>query len=82
VIYPLTHAKDPFKTRSVILIHANTLTNNWSQIDIDSGDITIVKISGAWGKLTIFNIYNNCDHDNTIDLLKDYQRCQDDNKLN
>jgi hypothetical protein len=47
VIYPSTHAKDPFKTRLVILIHVNTLTNNWSQIDIDSGNITIIKISDA-----------------------------------
>jgi Endonuclease-reverse transcriptase len=82
VIYPSMHAKDPSKTRSVILICTNILTNNWSQIDIDSGDVAIVKISGAWGKLTIFNIYNNCDHDNTIELLKDYQRHQDDNELN
>jgi hypothetical protein len=66
----------------VILIRANILTNNWSQIDIDTGDITIVKISGARGKLTIFNIYNDCDHDNTIELLKDYQRRQDDNEPN
>jgi hypothetical protein len=48
VIYPSTHMKDPTKTRSVILIHANILTNNWSQLDIELGDVTAVKLTGEW----------------------------------
>jgi hypothetical protein len=82
VIYPSTHAKDPTKTRSVILIRANIPTNNWSQIDIDLGNVTIVELSGTWGKLTIHNIYNDCNHDCTIELLKGFQRHQDDNEQN
>jgi len=73
VIYPSTHAKDPSKTRSVILIYANILTNNWSQMDIDLGDIMTLRLSREWGTLTIYNIYNNCKHDETIKLLKNLQ---------
>jgi exonuclease III len=81
VIYPSTHPKDPTKTRSVIYIRSSIPTNNWSQLDVDSGDITAVKLSGDWGKLTLLNIYNDCDHDDTIELLKGIQRTQDDNTL-
>jgi len=73
VIYLSTHAKDPSKTRLVILVCANILTNNWSQMDIDLGDITTLRLSGEWGTLTIYNIYNNCEHDKTIKLLKKLQ---------
>jgi endonuclease/exonuclease/phosphatase family metal-dependent hydrolase len=79
VIYPSTHAKDPSKTRSVILIRANILTDYWSQVDIDSGDVTIIRLKGAWGTLTLLNIYNDCEHDDTIELLRDFQRGQDEN---
>ena len=80
VIYPSTHTKDPTKTRSVILIRANILTNNWSQLDIESGDVTAVKLTGEWGRLMLLNIYNDCGHDNTVELVKDFQRWQDDNE--
>ena len=40
VIYPNTHAKEPQKTRTVILIRADIPTDNWTQIDIETGDIT------------------------------------------
>ena len=78
VIYPTTHAKDPAKTRTVILLRADILTNNWTQIDIGTGDATIVRIKGEWGMLTLFNIYNDCEHDNTIELVKNLQKRLDD----
>jgi hypothetical protein len=39
-----------------------------------SGDVTAVRIKGKWGKLTLFNIYNDCKHDDTLDLLTEYHR--------
>jgi exonuclease III len=77
VIYPLTYTKEPSKTRSVILIRADIHTNNWSQEDFDSGDITVIKLKGEWGALMLFNVYNNCKHDRTIDKIKNYQRTSD-----
>jgi hypothetical protein len=65
-IYPSTHTSDHMKTRSVILIQDNLLMDGWEQIEFPSGDITMIQIKGRWGKLTIFNIYNDCKHDNTL----------------
>ena len=73
-IYPSTHAKNPEDTRSVILIRDNILTDEWEQIEFPSGDVTAMRIKGNWGKLTIFNIYNDCTHDNTLELLTNYHR--------
>jgi hypothetical protein len=60
-IYPSTHGKDPHKTRSLILIRSNILTDQWKQIDFPSGDVTVIKLIGNWGLAFIFNIYNDCE---------------------
>jgi exonuclease III len=73
-IYPTTHSENPSKTRSIILIRASICTDNWLQIDFPSSDITVIQLTGAWGKLTIFNIYNDCDHDKTIAVLSKFRR--------
>jgi ribonuclease HI len=70
-IYPTTHATSPGETRSILLLRANLLTDKWKQIDIDSSDVSAVKIENVWGTLTIYNIYNDCEHDRTIDLLRE-----------
>lgn len=46
VIYLTTHAKHPNKTQSVILICTDIPTNNWSQINIESGDVTVIGLKG------------------------------------
>src|SRR6202789_2364967 len=73
VIYPTTHPVNPAKSRSIILLRASLCTDNWTQIDFPSGDVTAVQLTGAWGKLTIFNIYNDCDNNNTITTLSKFQ---------
>ena len=80
VVYPSTHTKDPSKTRTVILICADILTNNWTQIDFESGDVTVIKLTGTWGSLLLLNIYNDCEHDLTIEQVKQFQRCIDDDQ--
>src|ERR1700677_4382633 len=72
-IYPTTHNANPVKSRSIILLKASLCTDNWTQIDFPSGDVTAVQLTGAWGKLTIFNIYNDCDNNNTITTLSKFQ---------
>jgi len=66
--------KDPTKTRSVILIHTDILTNNWTQMDFKSGDVTVIRLKGDWGMLTLCNVYNDCDHDDMVGLLRTFQR--------
>ena len=73
-IYPSTHKKEPKKTRTVTLMRSNLPTESWEQVEFQSGDVTAVKISGEWGKLIIFNIYNDCHHDRTIHELTKFHR--------
>ena len=71
-IYPTNHNANPAKSRSSILLRASICTDNWTQIDFPSSDITAVQLTGAWGKLSIFNIYNDCDYNNTITALSKF----------
>jgi ribonuclease HI len=68
-VYPSKHATSPGETRSILFLRANLLTDNWEQIDVDTGDISAVRITGPWGSLDIYNIYNDCDHDDTVGIL-------------
>ena len=61
-----------------MLIRADILTNSWSQTEIDSGDVTVVTLTGDWGKITILNIYNDCELDHTVELIRDFQRASDE----
>ena len=73
-IYPSTHEKEPGKTRSILLINAYIPTKNWEQVEFPSGDVTVAQITGTWGRMTIFNIYNDCLHDTTIHELIKFHR--------
>ena len=69
-IYPSTHGFNPHKTRSLLLIRCNILTDKWKQIDFPSGDVTVIQINGNRGKITIFNIYNDCNSNDMIHQLE------------
>src|SRR6266852_625901 len=71
-IYPTTHSMHPENTRSIILVQATLTSNSWQQLDCPSGDITIIQLSGLWGKLSIFNIYNDCQHNQMVNMLTNY----------
>jgi exonuclease III len=73
-VYPTPHKGMPNKTRSVTLINLQLNTDTWTQLDFPSSDVTVVQLKGSWGKLTIFNIYNNGNNNETISALtKFYQ---------
>jgi len=71
-IYPIPHSAMPNRSQVIMLICSNISTDTWMQLDFPSSDIIIIQIEGTWGKITIFNIYNNCDNNNTIKLLSNY----------
>ena len=71
-IYPSPHGATPNRLRAIMLICLNISTDTWMQLEFPSSDVTIVQIKGSWGKITIFNIYNNCDNNDTIKLLSRY----------
>ena len=74
LIYPSTHEKQPQKTRSVNLIRSDVLTDSWEQIEFPSGDVTAIRIKEIGGTITIFNIYNDCAHEETVEALTRHHR--------
>ena len=73
-LYPTTHSAHPGKTCTLTLIRSTLCTDAWEQINFPSGDVIIVTIKGDWGKLTIFNIYNDGNSNDTIKQLKQFHR--------
>src|SRR5712691_13082797 len=74
-VYPTPHLSNPEKTRSLMLIRAHFSMDSWQQIDFPSSDVTAVRfVSSEWGELTIFNIYNDGESNNTINLLTKYHK--------
>lgn len=71
-IYPSTHSNVPHKTRSIFLLRSNILTDQWRQIDFPSSDVTVVQFSGEWGQALIFNIYNDCNSNDTVHQLEEF----------
>jgi len=71
-IYPSLHRKTESNTRAVTFIRANLSSDSWKQLDFPSVDVTAVQLKGAWGKLTIVNVYNDGGNDDTVCLLSEF----------
>jgi ribonuclease HI/exonuclease III len=72
-IFPSNRFKDDAKIRSVIWVNKNLETKHWKEIDVpNTNDITAMQLTGTYGKITIFNIYNDCTHSRTERTLKNY----------
>src|SRR5271154_1301098 len=65
-IYPTTPPGAVERPRVLTLIHERISTNSWTQIPVNSPDIVAFKISNGDNELTIYNIYNDCEHSLTI----------------
>jgi retrotransposon-encoded endonuclease len=77
-VYLTTHHAHPEKTHTLTLIHSAIPTNSWEQIDFPSGDIMLLALKGNWGKLIIFNIYNDGGNDETIKKLTHFHSISPD----
>jgi hypothetical protein len=56
--------------RAAIWVNKKLETKYWKIIDVpNTNDITAVQFKGTYGKLTIFNIYNDCNHSQNEDKL-------------
>ena len=72
-IYPSSHLSDASVNRSVILVNMALDTNTWAQVPFEgSNDIMALRLQLPHGQLTIFNIYNDCMHSNTLSLFRRY----------
>src|ERR1700722_14045493 len=57
VIYTPGRNKEETTIRSIILISPKLLTSNWTELNINLPDVSVVQIWGNFGTLRIFNIY-------------------------
>ncbi|KAG2335805.1 hypothetical protein BDR05DRAFT_846319, partial [Suillus weaverae] len=57
VVYPTHRYTHPKRSRAVTLINKRINTNSWRQLPFPSTDVVIIQFSGAFSKMTLFNIY-------------------------
>ena len=72
-VYPLHRLQDDDQIRSVIWVNRRLDTKDWIILDVpESNDITAIQLKGPYGKLAIFNIYNDCTHTRNETILSNY----------
>jgi hypothetical protein len=72
-VAPRNIIQDNSKVRSVIWVNRHLETANWEILEIqDNNDISAIQLSGAYGRITIFNIYNDCEHSENEECLRNY----------
>lgn len=73
VLYPADKGTSNKVVRSVIMVKGAMKSDTYEEIKVPgSNDITAIQISGAYGRLAIFNIYNDGKHSDTLRLLDRY----------
>jgi len=58
------------KPRVVTLVNSRVSTNTWKQIPFPSRDVVVIQLETSGGRCTVFNIYNDNNHDETIEELE------------
>ena len=77
VTYPSHHLTTDSPVRSIILVNAALDTNSWAQYSIPgSNNFTAIQFRGDMGIIDVYNIYNDCLNDNTMEVLDLHLRCQ------
>lgn len=74
-VTPPTHTPNQAVTRSLILVNICLPSASWTAIPIPSPDITAVQIAHeTFGTLRFINVYNDCVHNNALDVMREYLR--------
>ena len=77
VVYPSSWLSNSSLPRVVMLISTSIDTNQWAQLHIPNmRDLITIWISDEFGKLTIFNLYNDCQNSDMIDALGEHLASQ------
>ncbi len=66
----LTNPNDP--TQSIMLININIHKDCYIELSVTSNNIIIIRLLISNCHLSLFNIYNDCTHDQTLDTLAQY----------
>jgi len=67
VAYPTHKYTHSDKPRAVTLVNSKISTNMWRQIDFPSADVVIIQINTSSGLCMVINVYNNNNHNDTIE---------------
>lgn len=59
-------------SQAVTLINKHINASNWRQLPFPSSDIVVTQLNGPFGKITIFNIYNDSKKREVIPALTKY----------
>ena len=62
-IFPINRLQNEEQIHSVIWVNKRLNTNKWIELEIsNTNDITAIQLTGQYGKILIFNIYDDCNH--------------------
>ena len=74
-VFPVNRLPDDDTMRSIIWVNSKLDTKSWKELAIpESNDITAIQLEGPYGKLAIFNVYNDCKHSRNERTLGSYIR--------
>ena len=70
VVYLSSHLTNSNTNRSTILVNSALDVNKWAQIPLkDTNDISVIQLAMPRGRITIFNLYVNCNHSEALSAL-------------
>jgi hypothetical protein len=73
-IYPIKHNENPKNMRSIIMVNRLVTSDSWTPISIDSSDVTAIQLQGDYGTIHVINIYNDCNHNESLTTVRSYLR--------
>lgn len=73
VLYPDSYFTDKTNLpRSIILVNTNIPTNSYEQMHFNSPDVTGLQIKQGPHKIIIINIYNDCNHNESLTTVGEF----------
>jgi hypothetical protein len=73
VLYPSNHLHDgSSRPRSILLVNTNIAMDLYISLIIPNSDITAIRFQGNHRFLSLFNIYNDCTHNDNLTALNNY----------
>lgn len=81
-VFPEDRGRNDKHVRSLIWVSTALKTRHWKIIGVPgSNDITVIQLSGDYGKLTIINVYNDCKSPSVEIALSSFLRRNAENLL-
>ena len=68
--------------RAAILVHERVSTNGWTQVDIASQDVVAIHLTTHKAALNVYNMYNDCTHSETLQVLKQHLQKREADEIN